>query len=186
MPKAAWQKVWASSSSRSSLNPPCEQLIHVQPCVCRVQTLLSRSPSALRAQDPLDAGDKGNFSPSFAPVHEMSPRGSSTSSAVTLGDTQGQQQPPTTGRRGCAWGWGPKSTPKVLAEVLSMGQDPQVHGEGTGPGSAPAPQALLSPSQDWGPSLSPSQDWGHSLSPQEPLDRAEPPPQGCFGEQKQH
>lgn len=105
----------------------------------------------------------------------MSPRGSSTSSAVIPGDTQskGTQH---NGQEGLCLGLGgTKITPKVLAEVLCVGQDPQMHGEGTGPGSAPAPQALLSPSKGWGP----------SLSPQEPLDRAEPP-QGCFGEQEQH
>lgn len=83
---------------------------------------------------------------------------------------------------------GDKNHPKSAGRGAVCGTGPtqdSVHGEGTGPGSAPAPQALLSPSKGWGPSLSPSKGWGPSLSPQEPLDRAEPP-QGCFGEQEQH
>lgn len=85
--KAACKQVWASPSSPSSLNPPCEDLIHVQPCVCRAQ--LGREPSRTSSsipspsalpwfrillRDPMDPRIKGislPTHPNHHPVHEM-------------------------------------------------------------------------------------------------------------------
>lgn len=75
--KAAWKKVWASSSSPNSLNPPCEQLNHVQPCLCSwaepnppdsrgspSSSVPGTAPhwSGSGAKHPVDLRDKGNFS----------------------------------------------------------------------------------------------------------------------------